>query len=312
MAMNPLVKNGVAAAVLVGAGWWGMNAHNAQIDDHEYQTEIEKVKREFTERSRWVASVAKQPEYTDELQRLLKWYFAEITDVNNRFPGRADEMKAMKEAEQMVKKSRIKADELPKYQEWFDYTKSVYDRMKAGGFEPVLTGYDGTMRMDIYRLERDDPSTGSGRGKPQLRMDFVLWGVPRKTVAEEVGGKRVKRTSTALAFDSMGFKFMDEKGHIKFEMSGGGNPFLKVDNPERWLALFPPQAILGTYYLDVFPPALNMEMTMVLQGAAPTGTAIPASFKWEMPVKDGWKPKPGEKWEGEEREESEEYIGNKK
>src|SRR5688572_14104511 len=92
MAMNPLVKNGVAAAVLVGAGWWGMNAHNAQIDDREYQTEIERVKREFTERSRWVASVAKQPEYTDELQRLLKWYFAEITDVNNRFPGRADEM----------------------------------------------------------------------------------------------------------------------------------------------------------------------------------------------------------------------------
>lgn len=306
MAMNPLVKNGIFAGVVVVAGYWAMQAHNDQIDAHEYQNEIERVKREFGERARWVSSVQKKEQYAEELQLLLKWYFAELTDLNNRFPGRADETKAIKEAQKMVEKGRIKAEELPKYQEWYDYTRAAYDKMKSGGFEPVLSGYDGTMRLDVYRLEREDKG-----GKAQLRMDFVLWGAPKRSQNEEVGGKKVRRVTTSLAFESMGFKFLDEKGNIKFEMSGGGNPFLKVDNPERWVETFPPQTILGTYYLDVFPPVPSMEMTFALKGMAPSGTPIPAEYRWEVPVQEGWKPRPGEKWEGEEREESEEYIGRK-
>ncbi|HZN93537.1 MAG TPA: hypothetical protein VFB81_12575, partial [Myxococcales bacterium] len=73
----------------------------------------------------------------------------------------------------------------------------------------------------------------------------------------------------------------------------------KVDWPERYIAEFPPQMILGHYDLDLLPAEVkNMEITFKVSSRASTGGEAVANFVWKLETPGEWKLKPGEKWEG--------------
>ena len=77
----------------------------------------------------------------------------------------------------------------------------------------------------------------------------MLWGAQRETREDERTG--VKRVMTWAEFATT-FRLLDDKGKLYGEMSTG-NPGMRNDYPERLIAEFPPQTVLGQYELDPGP-----------------------------------------------------------
>jgi len=123
----------------------------------------------------------------------------------------------------------------------------------------------------------------------------------------------VSKMLTAATFNSLNFKFIDEKGKVFGEMNVTGDPEIKVDYPERWIEEFPPQAVIGYYELDPLPTEpVKMQLEIAVNSRSGSGNEIPGTFKFEVPIDSGWKLSPGEKWEGATTEErSKDYIEGK-
>ncbi len=166
----------------------------------------------------------------------------------------------------------------------------MFDRMRTGKYAPVLTGTDKGLRLDI--VSADVVMMGN---KPKIRFPMVLWGAQRETREDERTG--VKRVMTWAEFATT-FRLLDDKGKLYGEMSTG-NPGMRNDYPERLIAEFPPQIVLGQYELDPVPATVSvMEMLVSVRSHSPSGGDISAQYTWKIPVPDDWRLKPGETWEG--------------
>jgi hypothetical protein len=63
------------------------------------------------------------------------------------------------------------------------------------------------------------------------------------------------------------------------------NPGMRNDYPERLIAEFPPQTVLGQYELDPVPANVSqMEMLVAVRSHSPTGGDISAQYNWKLPV----------------------------
>ena len=122
----------------------------------------------------------------------------------------------------------------------------------------------------------------------------MLWGAQREVRENDQGQKRV----LTWADFATTFRLLDDKGKLYGEMSTG-NPGMRNDFPERLIAEFPPQTVLGQYELEPVPASVSvMEMLIAVRSHSPTGGDINAQYSWKIPVPDDWKLKAGETWEG--------------
>jgi len=86
-------------------------------------------------------------------------------------------------------------------------------------------------------------------------------------------------------------------------MTGSGEPYLVVKDPERLSPELPPGLVLGTWWVEPFPrEAARVELSVGVQVQGLTSAALTPVFRWEVPVQEEWKLRPGETFRAETRE----------
>lgn len=309
--MNPLLRLLAILAIGAGGTWFGMTKYQELKQSTSHQLDLNRIQREYLERTGWVNAVPDPDKYRDERNGLTRWYFEQLTEHYNAFPGFKPSYKSLADAEKGKKveaKAGKKSDQELK-QQYFDLTKAAFDRLKEGKYATVFTGTANSMRLDITKVSRVD----SG-GKPRLRFDLLLWGAQRRQDREkQAAGNTISRMVTAAQFTNIHFKFEDEKKKIFGEMDIQGDPEIKVDYPERWIEEFPAQAVIGYYEIDLLPSEpVEVEITFSLSSRSGTGSDIPASYTFRTLIDPSWKLPPGTAWEGANTEErSKDYIEQK-
>jgi hypothetical protein len=175
-----------------------------------------------------------------------------------------------------------------------------WQALRAGRLDPLFVVGNGGLRLDILAVEAGKHPAGG----PGVRIDFALWGPPRRTehAAATGTGARVERSSLAVSLSRLTLKFADAAGKPCAEMSGPGQPYLALHDPERFVEDFPPGLLVGSWWLEAFPreaARLSFSLQASVPGQGPAGA--PATLGFEAPVADAWKVGPGDSFGGATR-----------
>jgi hypothetical protein len=299
--MNPVVRVTVPLVVLAAGAAALFSSWRTRSDAAEARLERAQLKREFLERGSLSREVApdKPKEWRDEARALLRWYFDELATWRNRHPAFARAAEAPRPAKGKEAKAK---DEAAARAEWQRYADERLAQLRDGKYEPLWSLADRGLRLDVLSFGPASNPEGGGRS---LRIDFALWGAPRRMEKETVPGttRTVTKAVVPAAFRQLGFQFFDDKGKPYGEMTGPGEPYMKLVDPERFSEDFPPGVLFGTWYVDPFPrEAAKVVFTLGVEARGQSGADVSASYKLELPVAEAWKIGQGEKYQAETRE----------
>jgi len=294
--LRVLVPLLLAAAALL-ALWTSCRARTEALSQ---KAERARVKREFVERALVARALAaeRQKEAAEESRSLLRWYAEEIQAVHNRHPRERREPSLAALLEQRPKATAAERETLS---EFFQYAADRWQGLRAGRHDPLQVAGAAGLRLDLLAVQAGQNPATRERG---VRIDFALWGAPRRTDREpSPGGHGPERSALAASFQRLTLRFTDADGKPYGEMSGSGEPYLKLAEPERFVEDFPPGLLFGTWWLEPFPReaarlAASLQLSITGAGAA----ALPASFAFDLPVAEDWKLPPGQAFQGEKRE----------
>jgi hypothetical protein len=161
------------------------------------------------------------------------------------------------------------------------------------------------VRLDVLAIE---PGPAPGGGGPALRVDAAVWGAPRFLERERANpgasaDKAQARVVVPFSWKRIAFRFLDASGKAYGEMTGPGEPFRKLADPERFSGDFPPGVLFATWWVDLFPnPAARVELALDAGLRGASGAERPLSFMLALPVREAWKLPPGAAFEAETRE----------
>lgn len=269
-----------------------------------------RLRGEYLERVGWIRSNPDEKSYKDEVKNFFRWYFTEVDSHVQKFGGSKAFDEYLKELDERAGKDVVPAAGKPKNESEqqlaaafekkgsniadrrvaYDTAKKMFDRFRSGRYEPVWSGSDKGMRLDVVT---DDVTMVDG--KPKIRFMLVIWGAQRELYADESRG--VKRIRTSLEMNTA-WKLFDDKGKLYGEMNAG-NPSMRNDLPERMIAPFPPQMVLGYYDMDKIPSNVNaMEVSFNATSHAPSGGEALGNFLWKVTPPAEWKLNAGQTWEG--------------
>lgn len=276
----------MVACVIAGGTVAYRNFKNRAVEA-ERNADFARIQKDYLERVGWIRANPDAASYRSELPAFFRRYFDDVAEHheryqgNTRFDGYLEEL-ASKSAEASAD---AKADTRKAF---YEYSRKVFDQIHEGRYAPTWSASDQGLRLDVVSTE-----VVTVLNRPQIRMSLVLWGAQREMKSDG----RLKRMITSASFNTS-WKLMDEKGKLLGEMSGQ-DPSMKVDFPERFVAEFPPQMVLGHYDLDLFPAEVTkVETTFSVSSRASSGGQSNAQFVWKLDVPENWKLKKGEKWEG--------------
>lgn len=259
------------------------------------EARLERVerKRQFLERS----TVAKQlgadrsKEWLQEEQAMVRWYFDELAAIQARYPGDK-------------RGPSILADEkdpkrLAELQEWQRYVGERFAMLRDGKYQPRWSGADQGLHLDLLSMNAGKSPTS---GEPGLQIDFALWGAPRRVDREPIPGstRTATRVSVSLGFKQLSFQILDQQGKPHAEMTGTGEPYQKIIDPERFEEDFPPGILFGTWWVERFPrEAARTVFQLSVEARGVSGAPLTANYRIEMPVDESWKIGPGESYQAE-------------
>ncbi len=297
--MRPLLRV-LLALLLAGAALLGIwLSFRSRADVLGLRAERARLKREFVERALPARALAadRQREAADESRALLRWYFEELQGIRNRHPRSMAEpsLAALQEA-------RPKATEAERQTlaEFYRYADERWQALRAGRYDPLLVAGAGGLRLDLLAIQ---PGKSPATGEPGVRIDFALWGAPRRSERETLpGGKPTERAALVASLRQFVLHFVDGEGKPYGEMTGSGEPYLKLSDPERFIEDFPPGILFGTWWVEPFPrEAARVKLTLEVQVPGTAAAATAASLALELPVADAWKLPPGVSFHGETR-----------
>ena len=260
-----------------------------------------RLKRDFSERAGAVRALPpdRGAEWQAEVSALSRWYFDELGTIRNRFPGEAPRPTGLAAAEE-ERKGKLKKDERDSIADFQAYAEDRLSLLRDGKYAAAASALAEGLRLDLLAIE---PGPAPGGAGPGLRLDFALWGAPRYVERERSGDRSVTRNVVPVAFKRIAFQFLDAAGKPWGEMSGGGEPYQKLSDPERFVDDFPPGVLFGTYWVELFPreaATVNLEISADVRGAS--GAVRPATFLFRLPVPERWKLPPGATFQAEIRE----------
>jgi hypothetical protein len=291
--VQPLV---LAAAALL-ALWQTMRARSEALS---FRAERARVKREFVERALVARGLAagRAREASEESRALVRWYFDEVQAARNRHPREkpGPTLEALLE-----QRAKAKPEEKATLEEFYRYAEERLGALKAGRLEPLQSAAAAGLRLDLLAVQPGQNPATKERG---VRVDFALWGVPRRTERDPQAGPHApERGAMAAVFKQLAFRFLDAERKPYGEMVGSGEPYLKLADPERFADDFPPGILFGTWWVEPFPrEAARVAVAVELQLPGVTAAALQASFAFDAPVAEDWKLPPGEAFRGETRE----------
>jgi hypothetical protein len=259
----------------------------------EAAQERARVQREFVERAALARALPVDPPdaWREESAALLRWHAEQLAEIGNRFPGVPPATRPEPEARG--------AKEAAVFEDFRKYAGGRSELVRAGRYAPVASALAEGLRLDLLAVQPGPSPEGGG---PALRVDFALWGAPRLVERDTSGNRTVTRTVVPVAFRRLAFHFLDEKGAPWGEMSGGGEPYLKLVDPERFVPDLPPGVLFGTWWVELFPrPAATVEVELELSARGASGRERPLRLAVRLPVEEGWRLPPGAAYQAEER-----------
>jgi len=289
----PLVLAGAALLAL----WSSCRARTEALS---LRAERSRVKREFVERALVARALAadRQKEAAEESRALLRWYTQELQVVHNRHPREWREPSLAALLEQRPKATAAERETLS---EFFQYASDRWQGLRAGRLDPLQVAGSGGLRLDVLAVQAGQNPATKERG---VRIDFALWGAPRRTDRDaQPGGHGPERAALVASFQRLTLRFTDADGKPYGEMSGSGEPYLKLAEPERFVEDFPPGLLFASWWLEPFPrEAARLDASLQVSVTGAGAAALPASFSFDLPVAEEWKLAPGQAFQGEKRE----------
>jgi hypothetical protein len=276
------------------------NTNRTQSDTADARLERARLKRDFTERAQAAKAIPpdRLPEWHAEVGALSRWYFDELTAIRNRHPGEPPRPTGLQAAEE-EKKGKLKKEERDAIADFQAYAEARLALLREARYAPAASSFADGLRLDLVSVEAG-AAPGAG---PGLRIEFALWGAPRYVERERASDKNITRNVVPVAFKRIVFRFLDPAGKLYGEMSGGGEPYQKLSDPERFVDDFPPGVLFGTWWVELFPrEAATVELDVEVDLRAPSGAVRPATFQARLPVPEGWKLPPGATFQAEVRE----------
>lgn len=268
---------------------------SARAQEAQREADFTRIQKDYLERVGWMRTNPDEASYRQELPSFFRTYFEQVTSHRNRYKLGKEFNEYLAELEKRGDKDERAQDK----KAFYDYTRKVFDQMREGTYRPQWSATEKGMRLDV--LSSDVVKV---LDKPQVRLQLVLWGAQRE---ERTDGK-VKKMVTSASFKTQ-WKLTDERGKLIGEMNGD-DPSMKVDFPERFIAEFPPQMVLGHYDMDLVPSEVKkMEITFNVSSRTSSGGEVAATYVWKLDVPSEWRLGAGQTWEGAEvTERSEEEI----
>jgi len=258
-----------------------------------YRLDREALRREVVERSA-VSRGLSGPAGVEEAQGVLRWWLEANAALRNRYPRQAGPA-----SEQRGDKNR-KAQGAGGAEEAFrSYAAERAEALRAG-YAPALSASEQGLRLDLLALRAGEHPDTHERG---LRIDFALWGAPRRVERDGEGARAARRVVVPLVFRQLAFRFVDAAGKTYGEMTGTGEPYLALRDPERFPGELPPGIVFGSWWVEPFPrEAARVEISVAVQVQGQTAAALTPAFRWEVPVVEEWRLRPGETFRAETRE----------
>ncbi|ATB38398.1 hypothetical protein CYFUS_003832 [Cystobacter fuscus] len=261
-------------------------ASSARALEAQRDADFARVQKDYLERVGWLRVNPDEKAYRQEVSSFFKAYFTQVDAHHDRYKLGKTYDAYLAELE----KRGDKDDRVQDRKAFYEYTRQVFDQMREGKYEPLWTATDKGMRLDVVSAD-----VVKVLDKPQVRLRLALWGAQR----EERSDGKVKKMVTSASFKTQ-WKLTDERGRLQGEMSAE-DPSMKVDFPERFIAEFPPQMVLGHYDMDLVPNEVKkMEISFQVSSRAASGGDATASYVWKLEVPSEWRLGAGEKWEGAE------------
>ena len=258
-----------------------------------YRLEREALRREVVERGA-VARGLSGPAGVEEAQGVLRWWLEANAALRNRYPRQAAPASEQRGDKERKAKGGGGAEEA--------FRTYAADRAEAlrAGYTPVLSAAEQGLRLDLLAFRAGEHPDTHERG---LRIDFALWGAPRRVEREGDGARVARRVVVPVAFRQLAFRFIDAAGKTYGEMTGSGEPYLALRDPERFPGELPSGIVFGTWWVEPFPrEAARVEISVGVQVQGQTTAALAPAFRWEVPVAEEWKLRPGETFRAETRE----------
>lgn len=281
----------VVVVGLVAAMFMLYRQQSAAYKELQVEDGLVKLQRDYLERVGWIRANPDDKTYREEVNAFFRSYFKQVDDYLDKTNGNKNFDSYLEDLEKRAEKGSGKG--IAEKKAAYEYVKKIFDQMHAGKYSPVWTATDKGMRLDV--LTSDVKMVG---GSPMIHMDVVLWGAQRELRDESSGRQgNVKKMVTSATYDVQ-WKLVDDKGNMLGKMSGS-DPSMKIDYPERFIAEFPPQMVLGYYELDLLPAEVTkVETAFTVTSRAATGGEAAAHFTWNLDTPAEWKLKSGEKWVG--------------
>jgi hypothetical protein len=295
--MKPAVKVGIAAVLVFVGGLWAYSAHRRSVTEYEHQLDLDRIRKEFLQREPFAQLMADPAKYEEEQRAIFKWYVGELTEHYKHYPAFKNYQRFMDDLLARRKAKRVGVKDFAGYEERYQIIHPLWEMIRTGKYDPIFSGVDQGLRLDIYEVE-----TMTAK-EPKIRFKFVLWGPQRRWSTDSSSGGRVTRLFVNASFPSTGFKFTHEDQKTVNEIRATGDPF-KIDNPERFVDEFPPGAVVGYYEIPKVPaPVASAEMTFeITTRSVVSGEEATAKTVWKTPVPTEWKLSPGMSWEGAREE----------
>jgi hypothetical protein len=291
--MNPVVRLLLLIAFVVAIGGYGLHEYQARQTDAESKLDLLRIQRDYDERAPAAREIAGADEYRDEMNALFRWYFGAVRDHDNHFPDQRDHEHGWKDIVHKHEVGNIKQPEFDGLSQNHATVDEVYKMLQAGRYEPIYSATSVGQHFDIWRAEREQHD-----GQPMIRLDFVWWGPQRRVEVEKSDSGTMRRVQVSAELQGIAFSLMDAKDKLYGEVHGE-EPSTKVSDPDRYLDLFPSNAVLGTYWVALFPhEAQTLKLTINAVTRTVQGHELTSKFDWSIPLKDDWKLAEGQKWEG--------------
>ncbi len=307
--MNPLFRLVLLLAAVIGLGGYVLREYLGEKAGYEARIDLDRIERTFDERAPAARELGSSQDYGDEMRGLLRWYFGALREHDNRFPDFKNHEQHWRQIEHEHATGRIKGPEFEAYQANHTAVEDAYKALTTD-YDPPLSASSAGQHFDFWRIERVQKD-----GKPKIRLDFSWWGPQRKDEAAERADSTtvvhhliVNAAVTGFDITLLGDepavplgrkkKADDAPAQFHAEMHGD-EPEVKIPDPDHYVDLFPANVVLGTYYLDLFPhEATHLHIQLGAVTRTVEGHELPATFVWDVPIKEDWKLAQGQAWEG--------------
>ena len=282
-----LFKYALPILFIAGVALFATRAWTEADDASQHKLAVEHARSEFIQRQA-VTRGASDAKYADEQHQLLRTWFAEQSEIGNRWPTHRNDAPPFIPPAPKAKGASL--------DEFIELANSTVGQWREGKLDLFQTTLAGGLRFDMLRVTHP-------AGQQKLVVDLAVWGGPEELEAQETkdGEHVVQHASVPLQFKGLTIKFFDEKGKEVAGMPIEGEPILRLDMPERLVNDAPPGVVLARYEPGLFPrDAAQVEWTLNAGVRTSTGDMRPISAVFKTKLDPAWSIPAGQSWGGEE------------